>query len=212
MGMDASMANGTNRVGILTQTFSASMSFKKQKFSDFKLSLKLALLTLPGAVLGVFYSFQIDDRTFHIVVIGVIVLVAINILIPSSKKKKYTDKVSHIPIITYPLMFMVGFYIGFIQAGVGFLLIAVLSYTLNLNIKRVNMHKVFIIFFNAVPILFVFIYTNNIDWVAGIVLSAGTSIGAWWSARLSLVMDEKYVKLILFIAMIVMAIQLLGNI
>lgn len=209
MGLDASVANGTNRIGVLAQTVSASLSFKKQNFFDLKLSLKLAALTLPGAILGAFYSIQIDDETFHIIVISVIIAVGINLLIPQKRKSQYAETVSKMPLIMYPLMLLVGFYIGFIQVGVGFLLIAILSMALKLNIKRVNMHKVFIIFINTVPILLIFIFTDNIDWIAGLVLSLGTSLGAWWGAKLSLKIDEKLVKLILLIAIISLAINLL---
>lgn len=209
MGMDASVANGTNRIGVLTQTIAASLSFKKQNFSDYKLSLKLAVLTLPGALIGAFYSTKIDNSTFQTIVVYVMVAVAISLFIPKSKKNHYIDTLKKLPFLAYPLMFLTGFYAGFIQVGIGFLLIAILSNALRLNLKRVNMHKVFIVFIYTIPALSIFILTDNVDWVAGIVLSAGASLGAWWSAKLSLKMDEKFVKFILFIAIIVMAIKII---
>lgn len=209
MGMDASVANGTNRIGVLTQTIAASLSFKKQNFYDYKLSIKLALLTLPGAIVGAFYSTKINNNTFQIIVVFVMVAVAISLFIPKSKKKYYVDTVKRIPFLAYPLMILVGFYAGFIQVGIGFLLIAILNSILHLNLKRVNMHKVFIIFIYTIPALSIFIFTDNVDWVTGVVLSLGASLGAWWAAKLSLKMDEKFVKFILFIAIVVMAIKLI---
>ena len=88
MGMDASVANGTNRIGILTQTMSASLSFRRAKFKDTNLSIKLALLTVPGAIIGAFYSTQIESNTFQIIVIIVMSAVAISLFIPKSKRKK----------------------------------------------------------------------------------------------------------------------------
>lgn len=211
MGMDASVANGTNRIGILTQTMSASLSFRKSKFKDTKLSIKLALLTVPGAIVGAIYSTQIDNASFQTIVIVVMIGVALSLFIPRVKKKKYLDTVTDFPLLAYPLMILVGFYAGFIQVGIGFLLMAILSVVLKLNIKRVNMHKVFIVFINTIPTLIIFILTDNIDWVTGIVLSIGASLGAWWSAKLSLKIDEKYVKLILFIAITSMAIKLFST-
>lgn len=211
MGMDASVANGTNRIGVLSQTMSASLSFRKSKFKDTSLSIKLALLTVPGAIVGALFSTQIDNELFHYVVIVVMVGIAISLFIPKSKKKEYVDTVTKFPKIAYPLMVIVGFYAGFIQVGIGFLLMAILSVIFNLNIRRVNMHKVFIVFINTIPTLIIFIITDNIDWVSGIVLSIGTSLGAWWSAKLSLKIDEKFVKFILFIAITAMAIKLFST-
>lgn len=55
----------------------------------------------------------------------------------------------------------------------------------------------------------IFIFTDNIEWISGIILSIGASLGAWWSAKLSLKIDEKYIKIVLFIAIVVMAIKLI---
>lgn len=209
MGMDTSVANGTNRIGVLTQTMSASLSFRKSKFKDTNLSFRLAILTVPGAILGAIYSTQIDEESFQVILVGVMALVAISLVIPKSKKKEYVDTIKKLPFIAYPLMILIGFYAGFIQVGVGFVIMAILSVALNLNMKRVNMHKVFIVFVNTIPTLIIFIITDNVDWVTGIILSIGTSLGAWWSAKLSLKMDEKFVKLMLFIAITAMAIKLL---
>jgi uncharacterized membrane protein YfcA len=137
--------------------------------------------------------------------------VAISLFFPKSKKKEYVDTIKKLPIIAYPLMLLLGFYAGFIQVGIGFLIIAILNAVLNLNIKRVNMHKVFIVFINTIPTLIIFIITDNVDWVTGIILSIGASLGAWWSAKLSLKMDEKIVRLMLFIAITAMAIKLLSK-
>jgi uncharacterized membrane protein YfcA len=211
MGMDTSVANGTNRIGILTQTMAASLSFRKSKFKDTNLSFKLAMLTVPGAILGAIYSTQISEESFQIIVVAVMAFVAISLFVPKSKKKEYVDTIKKLPIIAYPLMLLLGFYAGFIQVGIGFLIMAILSVVLNLNMKRVNMHKVFIVFINTIPTLFIFILTDNVDWVTGIVLSIGASLGAWWSAKLSLKMDERFIKLMLFIAITAMAVKLLNK-
>ena len=52
LGLDPSVANGTNRVAILFQNISAVYSFKKEKFYELKNSLILSALTLPGAIIG----------------------------------------------------------------------------------------------------------------------------------------------------------------
>ena len=137
------------------------------------------------------------------------IFVAVSLFVPKSKTKEYVDTIKKLPLISYPLMLLLGFYAGFIQVGIGFLIMAILGAVLRLNIKRVNMHKVFIVFINTIPTLIIFILTDNVDWVTGIILSIGASLGAWWSAKLSLKMDEKFVKLILFIAIVAMAIKLI---
>ncbi len=51
----------------------------------------------------------------------------------------------------------IGFYGGFIQIGVGFLLIALLFHGFRETLVRANMHKAFIVMIYTIPALLVFV-------------------------------------------------------
>ena len=87
LGLDASVANGTNRIAILVQNLSAVHSFKKENYSDSKLSFKLALLTLPGAIAGAIAAVRISDEVFETILGIVMIGVTISLLIPMPKQK-----------------------------------------------------------------------------------------------------------------------------
>ena len=209
LGLDSSMANGTNRVAILLQNLSAILSFRQEKFSQFKTSLKLAAFTLPGAVIGAIVAVSISNDLFKKILGFIIIGVIITMIIPRSKKDFRAESGTYKPYFLYPALFGVGFYGGFIQAGVGFLIMATLHYLMKLNLVRVNMHKVFIIFIYTIPALAIFIFTGNINWIYGLVLAGGMSFGGWWSAKLAVKRGEKVVRVVLMIAMLIMALKLL---
>lgn len=167
LGMPPAMANGTNRVALLAQNVSAVTGFRRKGFSDFKLSLALALCTLPGAVLGAFAAVKIDPLWFKRLLALVMVGALVEILRGKSgmRGKRAEGKVRRLP--AYLGMAAVGFYGGFIQAGVGFILMALLHGLLRLDLVRVNMHKVFIVGVYMVPSLLVFALTGQVDWLAG---------------------------------------------
>jgi uncharacterized membrane protein YfcA len=52
LGLDATVANGTNRIAIFIQNISAIKSFKNEQYSEFKISFTMALFALPGAIIG----------------------------------------------------------------------------------------------------------------------------------------------------------------
>jgi uncharacterized membrane protein YfcA len=108
-------------------------------------------------------------------------------------------------------MFALGFYGGFIQVGIGFLLMLSLHRVLQLSLVYVNLHKVFIVMIYTIPALIVFVITGNVNWFYGISLAAGTGIGAWWSAKLAVKKGEKIIKSILVVAIIIMSVKLLGG-
>ncbi|MEE9175295.1 MAG: sulfite exporter TauE/SafE family protein, partial [Thermodesulfobacteriota bacterium] len=73
LGLDSAAANGTNRVGILIQSLFATLSFRKEKISGLGLSLRLAALTIPGAILGALIAVRISDKWFEII-LGIIMI------------------------------------------------------------------------------------------------------------------------------------------
>lgn len=209
LGLDASVANGTNRVAILVQNLSAVHSFKRENYHDSKLSLKLAFLTLPGAIAGAVAAVKISNETFETILGIVMIGVIISLLIPMPKQDDASSSVKLKTIPMYLSMFAIGFYGAFIQVGVGFLLMAALHYLMKLDLVRVNMHKVFIVLIFTIPALILFILTDNVNWPMAISLSLGNAFGAWWSAKVSVRKGEKFIKMILIVAVLIMALKLL---
>ena len=219
MGMPAPVANGTNRVAILAQNISAVSGFKSKGYSDFKLSLSLALASVPGAVLGAHVGSIIRSALFNTILGIVMIAVVIWMAVKDAHKRKRPDST---PPQTHELtrqrliwghvgMVVVGFYGGFIQAGVGFLLMAVLSNVMRLDLVRVNMHKVFIVGSFTLAALIVYILHGNVWWLPGICLAAGNSIGGWIGAHLTVTKGEGFIRAVLYCALVAMAIKLLAG-
>lgn len=209
MGMDSALANGTNRVAVFIQNITAIVAFKQEKFSRFKFSLKLTLFTLPGAVIGSLVAVKISNELFQQILAIIMIGIIFTLLIPKSKKNFSTNGDHYNPWLVYPALFGIGFYGGFIQAGVGFIIMAVLLHLMHMNLIHVNMHKVFIIGCFMVPTMIVFAATGNINWIYGLILAAGNATGGWWSAKIAVKKGEKVIRVILLIAILIMALKLL---
>lgn len=209
LGLDSASANGTNRVGILIQSIFATLSFRREKISGLNLSLRLAALTIPGAVLGALVAVRISDEWFEIILGVIMIGIIVTMLVPQSSGAVTTQEGKKNWLI-YPAMFAIGFYGGFVQIGVGFLIMAALYHLMKMNLVFVNMHKVVITLIFTIPALLIFIWTDNVDWVLGLVLAAGNAVGAWWSAKLSVRGGEKIIRYVLIIAIFIIALKLLG--
>ena len=210
LGLDSALANGTNRLAILIQSVSAISSFKKEKYSQFRTSLKLSLLTLPGSIIGAIAAIKLSDALFQKLLAIIMIGIIISMMIPSSKTVYTGEPNKKISFWTHLSMFFIGFYGGFIQVGVGFLLMASLHYLMKLNLVYVNMHKVFIVLVFTFPAFLVFVFTGNVNWILGLSLGAGNFLGAWWSAKISVKKGEGVIKIVLFIAIFIMALKLLN--
>jgi len=210
LGLDTTTANGTNRVAILIQNIAAVTAFKKEKHSKFRLSLKMALCTLPGAIAGAIIAAKIDDETFKIILGVIMIAVAVSMLIPKKKITETIENPDKLKPSVYLAMVGIGFYGGFIQVGVGFLLMAALHYLIHINLVHVNMHKVFIILIYTAPALLVFTITGNVNYGLGLAMAAGNALGGWQAAKLAVRKGEKIVKIVLIAGIFVISLKLFG--
>ncbi len=208
LGLDPSVANGTNRVAIVMQNISAIAKFEKDdKKHDSRQSLYYGLMTLPGAILGAWYSVNIGAREFRIILGVVMILIVVSMLLPKIKETNLS-RLENRKWLLWPAMFGIGLFGGFIQAGVGFLIMAALVHIAGENLVRTNIHKVYMVLIFTLPALLIFILTDNVNWMAAILLSLGAVVGGWIGAHMTLSKGEKAVRIVLIIAMVIMAIRL----
>lgn len=210
LGLDATVANGTNRIAILLQNVSAVYSFKKENYHHFNVSWKLSLLTLPGAVIGAVVAVNVSGELFEKILALIMIGIIISMIIPGKKLKLIDNSEGELSWKVYLAMFGIGFYGGFIQVGVGFLLMAALHYIMKLNLVYVNMHKVFIVLIYTIPALAIFVFSGNVNWQFGLALAAGNMTGAWLGVKFSVKGGEKYIKGVLIVAVGIMSLKLLG--
>ncbi len=208
LGLDAAVANGTNRIGLILQNIFAVSSFRKNRVYKFKTSIFLAVFTLPGAIVGALIATQVSNTLFQRILGGVLILIVFSMIFSRSYKKNALESTRSWFI--YPALFCIGFYGGFLQVGVGFLFMAALYHLLRVNLVFVNMHKVFIILIYTIPALAVFSLTGNVNWQFGLVLAAGNALGGWWGAHAAVKGGEKVIRIVLAVAIIIMAGKLFG--
>lgn len=212
MGMKGPVANGTNRVAILAQNITAVAGFFRQGFSDFKLSLTLSLCALPGAVIGAWFGTKLQgvwfNRTLAVIMIIVMILMSTKKHISGDNKKDIILQPKRL-IAAHILMVAAGFYGGFIQAGVGFIMMTILHRILGLDLVRVNMHKVFIVGVYTVAALAIFAIRGNVIWLPGCCLAAGNALGGWIGSHIAVKKGERLIKIVFNTALIVLAIKLL---
>jgi len=210
LGLDSALANGTNRIALLIQNIFAVQSFKKEDYHQFRLSFKLALFTLPGAIAGAILAVNINDLLFKKILAVVMIGIVISMIFHKKRSGNENNDKGIITWIGYLSMFGIGFYGGFLQVGVGFLLMASLNYLMKFDLIVTNMHKVFIILIYTVPALIIFVVTNNVNWLFGITLGLGNAVGGWWGVKLSVKKGERFIRLVLIIAILIMAVKMFG--
>ncbi|MDF9795301.1 putative membrane protein YfcA [Catalinimonas alkaloidigena] len=210
MGLPPAVANATNRVAVFSQNVFGVLGFKSKGISSFRFSLWLGLSALLGAAIGAKIAVDIDAELFNKLLALIMLIVVIFIVFNPNKGIIETvermDK-KHQALSIF-LFFFIGLWGGFIQVGVGFLVIAVLSTVNRFSLVKSNSVKVFVILIYTVAALGVFIWEGKINWGYGLVLALGNSSGAWFASRWSVEKGDRWIKVFLIATVLVIAVKL----
>ena len=212
LGLPSATANGTNRVAIEVQNIIAVLGFRSKGISNLKLSTLFAVPALVGAIVGARIAIELPDKLFNQILAGVMIL-ALALILWNPTRRLKRNEITMTPtrrLVAILVFFLVGIYGGFIQAGVGFILIAALVLITGLDLVRTNSHKVFIIAVYTLSALATFALEGKVDWVLGLVLAVGNGVGGWIGSRFQVAKGEKWVRIVLIVAVVAMAVRLSG--
>ena len=210
LGVPGPVANGTNRISIIAQNIVAVRTFFRRGFSDLRLSLSLAAAATPGAILGALVGVRLDgvwfDRVLAVVMIGVLILMQL----PTKKRSGESLPLTRERLILgHVLMFLAGCWGGFIQIGVGFILMPILHRVMGLDLVRTNMHKVFIALSYNIIAVAIFASAVSIHWQFGLALALGNSIGGYLGARFSVQGGEVWIRRVFTLVLVIFIAKLL---
>lgn len=210
LGVPGPVANGTNRISIIAQNIVAVRTFFRRGFSDLRLSLSLAAAATPGAILGALVGIRLDgvwfDRVLAVVMIGVLILMQL----PTKKRSGESLPLTRERLILgHVLMFLAGCWGGFIQIGVGFILMPILHRVMGLDLVRTNMHKVFIALSYNIIAVAIFASAVSIHWQFGLALALGNSIGGYLGARFSVQGGEVWIRRVFTLVLVIFIAKLL---
>jgi uncharacterized membrane protein YfcA len=211
MGLPEAIANGTNRIAILLQTASAVSGYKSKGINTFPFSLYIGLSALVGSVIGASIAVEIHGTTFNRIL--AIVMVVVVLLIVFGKNKKL---LSNTPEITTGktlfasciIFFFIGIYGGFLNAGIGVVMLLVLPYMNKLSLVKANATKVTVAFIYTTAAVVVFIVNDKINWTYGLTMAIGNVSGAWLASRYSVKKGDRFIRIALLVIVTGMAMKL----
>ncbi len=210
LGLPAGLANGTNRVAILAQSVVSVGAFRRSGLMPWRLALVCTAPALLGGALGAQLAVGIDDLLFRRILAAVMLGVCVVMVVDPARHLKF-DPARLGAVRTAALVvsfFAIGVYGGFIQAGVGFLIITALLVH-GLDLVRINAVKVFVVGAFTVTALAVFVAHGQVDWRLGSALAAGNALGGWLGTRLAIAKGHDWIRRLVLVVVLVFALRLL---
>jgi uncharacterized membrane protein YfcA len=205
LGLPADIANGTNRVSVVVQSASSAVAFDRSGRLDRGGIVRIVTPTVLGALGGATVASYLPAALLKPLLVGALLVVAVLLLyrpealvptIAAGEAPRAPRAADVLGLVA------IGFYGGFVQAGVGILLLAYLGGVLRYDLVRGNAIKaVAVTAFTAVALV-VFLLRGQVDWKTGLVFSAGTALGALLGVRFALTAPQDTLRKILFVAVV----------
>lgn len=209
LGLPITIANGTNRIAVFLQNFTATITFLRKGTFNLKHGLLLSVPVIIGNIAGSLVATHINDSIFKIC-FGVILVIILLYLIFDSRIKIKEGHNLDIKPWHYLLFLGIGFYGGYIYIGIGYLILAITLWAMRMDIMTANAIKNFVIFVATPFSLAVFMINGQIDYLFGIPHGVGNIIGSFLASHYAAHLGKGFIKAFTLIIVLICFADLVG--
>ena len=208
-GLPATVANGTNRIGVLLQNVFATRGFRREGLDAVAESLPIVLPAVAGSIVGAMVAARLSAEVFERVFGIAMIVLLVPILRGAKAKPGDAPAAPRSPLWNAAIFSAIGFYGGSIQAGVGIFVIAALARS-GVDLVRANAIKVILVGALTLVALPVFVWHGQIDGAFALAMATGFALGGELGARVATRGGERVIKPVLVLAVLAMAGRMLG--
>jgi uncharacterized membrane protein YfcA len=207
VGLPGTVANGTNRVGVLVHNAVASWRFRVEGVSGLRAAIPVLLPVTVGSLAGAYLASLVADATFERLFGVVMLLLVLPMIAPLGRTARLERRWSRAQTVV--VFSLIGLFGGAFQAGVGLFLVAALAHA-GYDLVEANSVKVVVNTVLTLAALVVFVARGQVEWIPGLVLSVGFAIGAVIGVRLAVRGGERLIRPALVAAVLMLAGRMLG--
>lgn len=205
-GVGGTVANGTNRIAVLIQNATGAYGYARRNVGNRARTIQVLIPSVIGGLGGSLTASRIPDELFE----RLFGLLMLPLLALSIWKPKADENKEPWPQWLSAIVFLgVGFYAGAVQAGVGLIILLVLSRA-GFDLVTANAMKTVVILVITLIAVPVFIYNDQVKWIPAIVLSVGMGAGGYVGANVAVDGGERVIRPVLVIVVLALASRMLG--
>ena len=210
-GIEPRVALATNMFALTFMSVGGTLPFLKGGVIPRRRLPLLLILTLAGSVLGALLVLVVPQKAMPLIISASMIAVAIFLIVnrdagvvPAEGEPSRTAEFAG-----YAATFLLGIYGGFFSGGYVTLLTAIYVVLFRLTfVEAVSATKLINIFSSLVATL-IFMWRGLVDYRLGIILSGAAFVGAVIGARVSLKMNNLWLRRIFLVSVVALALKTL---
>jgi len=208
LGFSPTLAASNSLFAAFSNAAASTASYAKQKRIVYSIGLKLALLSIPGTILGAYISDEISSTLFKLL-FG-IVLIGSSVYIYARRKmeSKEYNLSKQIMVLAIGASFFAGIISSLFGIGGGTVFVPLMVIAIGLSMKLAAPTSQFILLFAAASGMIMHSILGHPDYYQAALLSAGAFAGGILGSRLSLRVEEGRLRILVTIVLIIAAIKL----
>lgn len=184
LGLPGNLANGTNRIGIFTQSAAGAYVFYRNGRLQLQDSWKNIAITTFGAVIGIWVATRVSNEQFKDVFRFLMVAMLAFILVKPDRWLRETDATHHLSAwLSVPIFLALGFYGGFIQMGMGIFFLGAMVLGARFSLTDSNAVKIVVVGIYTFIAIVIFAWKGQIEWASGTLMAVGQTIGGYFTAQ-----------------------------
>ncbi|MEP7266158.1 MAG: sulfite exporter TauE/SafE family protein [Saprospiraceae bacterium] len=184
VGLSPSVANGTNRLGVLMQSISGTLALKKHGKLSLTDTWKPMICVIVGAIFGIWLATALDDVSFKKLYPWFLLFIFLVLLIKPQRWIQNDPSIkSEIKWYLWPILFLIGVYGGLIQIGVGVFFLAAMIMIGHFPWINANAAKIVVVGIFTTFAVVLFGMNGLIHMQTALFLALGQAIGAWLGVR-----------------------------
>ncbi len=186
VGLPPVVANASNTVGLTPGALSGSLGYRRELREHPRITAAVLITCAVGAVAGALLLLVLPPGVFEAVVPWLILVTSVLVGIQPWLSRRVRarlgadlpDRVQMSPT-TAAWATLTGVYGGYFGAGSGVMMMAVLGFGLDIELRIINALKTLAVMAANVVATVIFVFLADLDWLAIALLAGGSVVGGY---------------------------------
>jgi uncharacterized protein len=201
VGISPLMANATNTFASCAGYISGAYAFRMKLIRYKKEVLTTVLLSVVGGFIGAYLLLKTPESSFELAIPWLLLFATLLFIFGNKANgllQTYAANNNYVlrftSLFLWCLLLIICVYGGFFNAGLGIIVLSYLALAGHKNINVMNGLKLVVSAAVSLAAIVFFVLNHSIAWLEGCSVLAGTLLGGYYSAQLSMKLNEDYIR------------------